>query len=97
MSTDDAHFGIDKYQLSDHALFQLQRRGLSRDIVDRVVRKPEQVETVREGRVVMQSRYSHSGKQTYLVRVLVDIDRAPPVVVTAYRTSKLDKYWREKS
>jgi hypothetical protein len=28
------------------------------------------------------------------VRVFVDVDRAPPEVVTAYRTSKLAKYWR---
>jgi hypothetical protein len=30
----------------------------------------------------------------YLVRVFVDVDRSPAEVVTAYRTSKIDKYWR---
>ena len=30
----------------------------------------------------------------YLLRVFVDLDRDPPEVVTAYRTSKVDKYWR---
>ena len=30
----------------------------------------------------------------YLVRVFVDLDRDPPEVVTVYRTSKIDKYWR---
>jgi hypothetical protein len=28
----------------------------------------------------------------YLLRVFVDTDRHPPDIVTAYRTSKLDKY-----
>jgi hypothetical protein len=32
----------------------------------------------------------------YLVRAFVDIDRKPAEVVTAYRTSKISKYWREE-
>jgi hypothetical protein len=35
-----------------------------------------------------------SPARVYLVRVFVDVDREPPEVVTAYRTSKLAKYWR---
>jgi hypothetical protein len=30
-----------------------------------------------------------------LIRVMVDDTIEPPVVVTAYRTSKVHKYWRE--
>jgi hypothetical protein len=30
----------------------------------------------------------------YLLRIFVDIDRNPPEVVTVYRTSKIEKYWR---
>jgi len=29
-----------------------------------------------------------------LVRVIVDIENDPVVIVTAYRTSKVAKYWR---
>jgi len=29
------------------------------------------------------------------VRVFVDVDREPPEVVTAYRTSKVEKYRKE--
>ena len=32
----------------------------------------------------------------YLLRVVVDIDGLPPRVVTVYRTTKLDKYWRNE-
>ena len=28
------------------------------------------------------------------VRVIVDVEREPVVIVTAYRTSKVEKYWR---
>ena len=32
----------------------------------------------------------------YVIRVIVDVDRTPNEVVTAYRTSKIDKYWRHE-
>lgn len=31
----------------------------------------------------------------YVVRVIVDVDRTPNEIVTAYRTSKMAKYWRQ--
>jgi hypothetical protein len=63
-----------------------------------VLTNPEQTETVREGRPVYQSRLpSGAPPATYLLRVLVDIDRTPPEVVTVYRTSKVAKYWRAET
>jgi hypothetical protein len=29
----------------------------------------------------------------FLLRIVVDEDEQPPVIVTAYRTSKIEKYW----
>ena len=48
------------HRLSDHALRELERRGIPLDLLDRVLSAPEQ---------------------------------KVPVVVTVYRTSKIDKYW----
>jgi hypothetical protein len=63
--------------------------------VAEVLASPEQVEPVRAGRVVYQSRITIGAPpRLYLLRVFVDIDRHPPEVVTAYRTSKIGKYWR---
>ena len=59
----------------------------------RVLVAPEQRHRVRPGREVLQSRVTF-GDKTYLVRVFVDVDRKPAEVVTAYRTSKIAKYWR---
>jgi type I restriction enzyme R subunit len=59
------------------------------------VASPEQTHEVRPGRIVLQSRTVPSprlGRQ--LVRVFVDVDRQPAEVVTASRTSKVEKYWR---
>lgn len=60
----------------------------------RVLEAPEQRHEVREGRDVLQSR-AEMEDGLYLVRVFIDTDVQPTEVVTAYRTSKIAKYWRE--
>ena len=76
-----------------HALVSIQRRGLTLDLVKQILAAPEQRIEVRPGRAVLQSRHPKAGT-AYLIRVIVDVDRRPPIVVTAYRTSRIAKYWR---
>lgn len=54
---------------------------------------PEQRMTVRKGRDILQGQVEIDGKR-YLVRAVVDVDRNPAEIVTAYRTSKIGKYQR---
>ena len=86
---------IPECSISPHAILEMRRRGIDEDTVRRVLAAPEQREAVRPGRDVLQSRVEFERK-TYLVRVVVDVDRSPPEVVTAYRTSKIEKYWRNE-
>jgi hypothetical protein len=86
---------ITNYVLTPHARVELMRRGLSEDTVRAILAQPEQQLEIRPGRVVLQSRVSTGAEATiFLVRVFVDVDRTPAEVVTAYRTSKVAKYWR---
>ena len=85
---------VTDYIITDHATTELKQRRLSMEVIDGVLRNPEQRLEVRPGRVVLQSRIQESGSEN-LVRVFVDIERAPAEVVTAYRTSKVSKYWRD--
>lgn len=88
---------MDRYIFTEHALFEMQRRGLSKETVEEVIKSPEQQWYVKKGRVVLQSRlFVAASEKLYLVRVFVDLDRNPPEVVTAYKTSKIEKYWREE-
>ena len=87
---------IREYVFTAHAMFEMKRRGLAESIVRKVIEQPQQRHPVRPGREVFQSRVGMGGK-TYLVRVFVDVDRSPAAVVTAYRTSRIDKYWRHES
>ncbi len=83
------------YIFTEHALAEFERRGLSLETIRAVLASPEERLEARPGRVILQSRIPMgTPPKTYLVRVFVDVDREPVEVVTAYRTSKITKYWR---
>jgi hypothetical protein len=84
---------ITRFVVTAHAVSQSRRRGLDEALLEAVLARPEQRSPLRPGRDVLQSRIDIDGRR-YLVRVIVDVDRDPAEVVTAYRTSRLDKYWR---
>jgi hypothetical protein len=81
------------FRLTTHAKEELARRQVSSDVFQAVLDHPEQVVPERGGRKAYQSRVEIRGIM-YLVRAIVDDRTEPAVVVTAYRTSKLRKYWR---
>ena len=87
---------IKNYIVTPHAVFEMQRRGIDHEILRHVLTSPEWRETVREGRDILQSRIAFQ-EGIYLVRVFVDVDREPADVVTVYRTSKMNKYWKDMS
>lgn len=86
---------IREYVLTDHAVFEMKRRGIDEAMLRGVLATPGQRDSVRPGRDVLQTRVSIEGKE-FLMRVFVDIDRTPPSVVTVYRTTKIPKYWRNE-
>jgi hypothetical protein len=87
---------LTNYVITEHAVFEIARRGLGENTVRQVLAAPEQCHEVRAGREVFQTRMSMGDPaRTYLVRVFVDVDRRPAEVVTAYRTSKIARYWRQ--
>ena len=87
---------IREYVFTAHAIAEMSRRGLDEEVIREILAQPEQRLPVRPGRDVLQSRREMEGR-TYLIRVFVDVDRSPAEVVTAYRTSKIDKYWRNET
>lgn len=88
---------IPEYVLTSHAATELRRHGLDERLIRSVLETPGQTHAVRKGRIVVQGiRSVDDPARTYLVRVFVVIDRDPPEVVTAHRTSKVQKYWKEE-
>jgi len=82
-----------KYHLTDHARSEMLRRQIPLAWIESVMAAPEQVTPGFGNRSVYQSRVVAEGK-TYLVRLIVEDWQSPPTVVTVYRTSKIEKYWR---
>ena len=80
------------FQFSRHALDEMRLRRIPSAVVDDVLQHPEQVVLQTDGKKAYQSRVSFGGRP-FLVRVIVAEDVDPPLVVTVYRTTKINKYW----
>jgi hypothetical protein len=84
-----------KIIFTDHALIQMLRRGISKKEVRGIIQNPGQTDEIRPGRVVMQSRIIARDRESeILIRVFADVSEKSIEVVTAYRTSRIEKYWR---
>lgn len=77
-------------RFSKHARFEMKRRGISRSSVEATIRAPGQVVPSRKGREIYQSIIGRM-----LLRVIVKEDQNAYHVVTAYKTSKIKKYWSD--
>jgi hypothetical protein len=83
------------YRLSHHAREEAERRGIPLDVLQGVMEAPEQIVEVHSQGRVYQSKVMMDGK-LYVVRAIVELTD-PLTVVTAYRTSKIEKYWSRES
>ena len=84
-----------KFRLSNHAREEMERRGIPLALVESVLDSPQQVVIEKSGKEGYQSQIDFGDGRIFLLRVIVTYDVDPPVVVTVYRTSKIEKYWRQ--
>ncbi|MEI6776908.1 MAG: DUF4258 domain-containing protein [Chloroflexales bacterium] len=82
------------FTYSRHAQEEMARRGIPQLLVDSVLRAPQQIVREQNGRVAYQSQVDFGEGQIFLLRAIVVDMVDPAVVVTVYRTSKINKYWR---
>jgi Domain of unknown function (DUF4258) len=78
---------------SGHARFEMKRRGISRALAEATIRAPGQVVPSEKGREIYQAIVGRRGR--LLIRVIVKEAENAYHVVTAYKTSRIKKYWRE--
>ena len=81
------------FKLSRHVKEEIERRSIPLFLLESVLDNPQQVLSERGGKKAYQSQLDFGGK-IFLLRVIVDETVDPAVVVTVYRTSKINKYWR---
>jgi ribosomal protein S24E len=80
-----------RIEISPHAGFEMRRRGISRSEVVAAIHHPGQIVPSRKGREIRQSLLGVRGR--LLLRVVVRETATAYHVVTAYKTSKIAKYW----
>ena len=85
------------FVISPHAHKELKNRQISLDLLNSVLENPQQIVPEYNGKKAYQSKFNiDNGKgKVYLIRAIVKDYLSPPVVVTVYKTSKINKYWRD--
>jgi hypothetical protein len=83
-----------RWRLSRHAREEISRRNLVWESIAETIVNPHQVVPVENDLKAYQSLVRSEEGRRLLLRVIVDDSVDPMVVVTVYRTSKVDKYWR---
>jgi len=84
-----------KYQLSRHARQEMDRRSIPIELLESVLMEPQQVIEHLDGKKVYQSQMDLGGGKIYLLRTIVIEFADYALVITAYRTKKIGKYWRK--
>lgn len=71
---------------------KLQRRAIEKEWVIRTIEKPMQTLNGYSGRKIAQSKYVVDNKE-YLLRVIYEETGHEYMVISAYMTSQVDRYW----
>ncbi len=78
------------YNFSKHFLEQIQLRNITMPEVEDVLLNPQQ--KVMEDELTVHQKIIYSNNRSYLIRVFVNELKQPPVALTAYKKSKINKY-----
>jgi Domain of unknown function (DUF4258) len=84
------------FYISRHAEEQCKQRGISSEVLDAVLKNPQQIIEDTEGKRIYQSQVSVTIGKTYLIRAVVSEKTKPAIVITVYKTSQISRYWRSE-
>lgn len=73
-----------------------KRRGIKREWIEDVIKNPMQVVEGYGNRKVAHKKLL-SGDKEYLLRVVYEETEEVYIIVTAYLTSQIDRYWKEEN
>ena len=73
---------------------KLERKGISEEWIKETINGPDQMVDGYGGRSVAQKKYIIGSKE-YLLRVVYEEQEDLGVVITAYLTSQVMRYWKE--
>jgi len=79
---------------SEHAKNQLVERKISIQLIEKILLEPQQILEVKSNRKIAH-RVFKIDNQNFLLRVIFEDYGTRLEVITAYLTTKIDKYWRD--
>ncbi|MFO8038118.1 MULTISPECIES: DUF4258 domain-containing protein [Sodalinema] len=82
------------FRFSNHAVEEMEKRKIPMSFVEAVLENPEQTVQQSEVITIYQSQCDFGTGKPYLLRVFINTQVEPAVVVTVYRTSQIRKHWR---
>jgi len=85
-----------KFRYTKHALVSLEERHIEKTLVKETISSPDQVSKRESGREVAQKLYRRLDKD-FLLRVIYIRRENLIIIITAYWTSKINKYLEEKN
>lgn len=76
---------------------KISARGLSLEDIIQTCLYPEQTSSGKKGRRIAQRKFLNAmNNKQYIVRVIFEEGVDEIKIVTAYKTSKIKKYWKEQ-
>ena len=84
-----------KIKIIPLAAKKIKLRKISKEMLDETIKQPDQTVDGYGGRLVRQKIYDINNKKK-LLRVVCEIKDKETIVITAYLTSQIKKYWRPK-
>ena len=79
------------FKFSNHALEQIDTRSLSVQVIEEILLSEEKLIT-KVGNIDIYQKIIVEVDKPYLYRIFVNTSKEPFLVVTAYKTSKIEKY-----
>lgn len=80
-----------EFVLSKHATDQFKIRQIDFTLVDEVMNTPDIIIAEEPCKQIFQKIIKVNGKN-YLYRIFVNVCKTPALIITGYRTSKIEKY-----
>jgi hypothetical protein len=83
--------------IKEHAIFEAKRRDITEEFIRFVVKNPQQKLPAKKGRVIIQNKYYDKTENKEMLIRVIGIEKFEKfIVITAYKTSKINKYWKEE-
>lgn len=77
-------------------MFEMNRRGIAIEQVEAIIKNPKQELRSLKGRVILQNKFYDSiGKKEMMIRVIGVRESEVFKIITVYKTSRIQKYWKE--